>query len=62
MEIFSEPSDFSKVHFATIVEVLNRHCPIGIYAVKLKILSEASCQSCMEEGEVEIFLANQKPS
>lgn len=28
------------------------HCPIGVKAVSLKILSTTNCQTCMEKGEV----------
>ena len=42
-----------KVHLAGMVGVLTGHCPMGTHAVRLRILPDASCQSCMEEGEVE---------
>lgn len=51
--ISSELLALSKIHLATIVVVLTGHCPIGIQTVSLKILTEASCLYCMEEGEVE---------
>ena len=43
----------SKVHLAAMVGVLTGHCPMGTHAVRLGVLPDASCQSCMEEGEVE---------
>ena len=42
----------SKVHLAA---VLPRHCPIGVHAVRPKILSDASCQNWMKEGKLETF-------
>lgn len=35
-----------------IRRVVTRHCPIGIHAAKQKILTNVSCHSCMEKGEV----------
>lgn len=32
---------------------ISPRCPIGIHPVRHEILSDASCQSCMVEGEVE---------
>ena len=43
----------NKVHLAAMVGVLTGHCPMGTHAVRLRILPDGSCQSCMEEGEVE---------
>lgn len=34
------------------VEVLSGHFPIGIHAVRLKLLSDASYQSSLEEGQL----------
>lgn len=37
------------------MSVLAVDCLISVHTVKLKILSDPNCQSCIEEGEVEIF-------
>ncbi len=34
-------------------QTVTGHCPMGTHAVRLRILPDGSCQSCMEEGEVE---------
>lgn len=39
------------VQLAAMVGVLTGHCRIGLHAVRLYILSNEKCQSCMEEGE-----------
>lgn len=39
----------NKIHLAAIV----RHCPIGLLAIPLNILSDVLCQSYVAEGELE---------
>lgn len=48
-EIFA----LSKVRLVAIIVFLTGHCSIEMHAVRLKIESDANCQSCKEEGEVE---------
>lgn len=43
----------SKVHMAAMIGALTGHCSIGTHVVWLKILNNATCQSCKEEDEVE---------
>ena len=50
----SEQLAFSKVNLAAIIAVLIGHGPIGTHAVRVNILSDALCQSCMKAGEVEL--------
>lgn len=43
----------NKIHLVGAVRVFTGHCTISIHAVRLKILSDANRQSCMEEDVVE---------
>lgn len=43
---------YNRVHLADMEGVLTEHYLMRTHAVRLRILPYASCQSCMEEGEV----------
>lgn len=42
---------FSKVCLYLVVAVLTGHCPNNVHAVKLRIFSDVSCRSSIEEDE-----------
>lgn len=46
---------FSKVHLAAIGGVLTDHGVLAIQAVRLNILTDANCPSCLQKDEVETF-------
>lgn len=43
------------ITIAAIVGVMPGYCPIDLLVMRLNTLSDANCQSCMKEGEVEPF-------
>ena len=45
----SELFAICKVHFWMVVGALTGHCPFEIHAVRLKILPDASCISCLKK-------------
>lgn len=51
----TELLSFGEVKLAAMVGVLTGHYTIGSHAVRLYILSDTNCQSCIEEGKAESY-------
>lgn len=44
---------FNKISLSLVVVALTGHCLIGVHAVRLKILPDASCRGRLDEDKVE---------
>lgn len=49
----SELLALSTVYIAALVSGLTEHCPIGTHKMRLRILGDATCQTCRKENEME---------